>query len=135
MADEDTMMDVKVGNEVVVTGKYVRSGRYPITKVGRVYFYVDDGDTPFQRSDGREKPDKWGDTYKARAWRPEDYEADQVRNEVLAKLREHGVSWVNNWTGNKMVLKASNFTTARLFEFLAFLDSVADEVDPKNLDT
>lgn len=127
------MSDWKVGDEVVVTGTYVRTGLTTITKVGRKYFYVENNtDTPFQISDGHEKPDGYGGQYKARARTPEQYEADRVRSGVLDKLRKHGVSWSNSW--NEQTFREKSFSTARLFELLHLLDNVADDNATTNLD-
>lgn len=122
-----------VGDEVIVTGKYASRGRKKIVKVGRIYFYVEGNpDTAFKLSDGHQKHDGYGN-YLAQCRTPEQYEADQVRSEVLAKLREHGVRWADTWSEGR-TFREARFSTARLFELLHLLDQIAEENATTNLD-
>lgn len=127
------MPDWKVGDEVIVTGRYARQGRTTIAKIGRKYFYVEgmNRDTPFQISDGHEKPDGFNN-YQARAWTPDQYSAHRTRTGVLDKLRAHGVSWAPSW--GSLTFREQNFTTARLMELLHLLDYVAEDNATTNLD-
>jgi hypothetical protein len=126
------MTDWKVGDKVIVTGKYVVAGTTTITKVGRKYFYVanDSRDTPYQISTGHAKNDGYGSNSRCRT--PEQYEADTVRDGVLDKLRKHGVAWASGWSD--WTFRAEKFSTARLFELLNLLDQIAEENTITNLD-
>jgi hypothetical protein len=62
------MTGLKVGDDVIVTGRYVGTTRSQVARVGRTYFYVENTrDIPFLRSTGREKPDGYGNGARAGA--------------------------------------------------------------------
>lgn len=87
-----SMLDAKVGDTVVMTSSR-RTGtprEVQIVKVGRVYVYVEEcgRQTAFYRSNGAERTEYGSHR---NIYSPDDWAALQWRNEITARLKEHGI--------------------------------------------
>lgn len=119
-----SLMDAKVGDTVVVharrwsnTGKTHDAREARVVKVGRKYLYLEGGgvnsQAKFSRENGCESVD-YGSG--ARIYLPDDWAALQRRNQIVDRLREHG-------------LRSANFTFTQSTETLEAILQILDAAE------